>query len=280
LVIFLIWKIVDGALAIHKNKGKDRTMWSQLIVFYLQQGGMGFEEMFIDNKTAEVFNQRQYVIDEEKRLVETERERLFAAKKGKLLENEGDSSPIMNRRSTFLKRTTIIEEPTQEEERRPTSLIINPQKIEMDDRHKLINETSFVQSPGYTFNNDDDGHGSPDRDRIRDVVSNKFGLESHRGGYGSIHDKMKFNLDSPQNSQRMMLAGTNSTRAGNHETLLSLTKVDSNSSPAAARGNEKRLGIDFTKNDESTYDNQNSLIMRNIQKQNISGFSNHMNQNN
>jgi len=63
-----------------------------------------------------------------------------------------------------------------------------------------------------------------------------------------------------------------------------LTKVDSNSSPPAARGNEKRLGIDFNNgdggNDESTYDNQNSFIMRNIQKQNISGFSNHHNNNN
>jgi len=257
-VVFLIIKVVEGASAIRKYQkanptGKNGSLWLQLFVFYMQQAGMGFEEMFIDEKTAEIFNQRQYLIDEDKRLLEHERQRLFTAKKTQILAANDEDSPLAARNSkrvsTFLKRTTIIE-PVEEQEveevKKSPELIIKPQKIEMDGKHKLINETSFAQSPGYTFLNDEQqtSPGAGSRQRIRNVINSKWNLDSPTVG---------LDMDSRPGSSRLML-----------------NKVGSNESPTRNSYGRVDLSYDSVNHD---HQNQNSFILRNIKKHNISNHS-------
>jgi len=185
IVGFLIAKVVNGVIVISQDKNKDRSIWVQLLVFYLQQAGMGFEEIFVDEKAAEIFNQYQYVLEDEKRLIEIERRKIQEAKKNALLSHDEQSSPILNnnseRRSTFLKRNAVNREDEEKEEKEPhenrKGLHLRPQKIEMDSRHKLINETNFSEySPQLTnLNNQEE---SPENQRIRNLVSSKFNLDS------------------------------------------------------------------------------------------------------
>jgi len=255
-VVFLIIKIVEATDAIRKYQkanptGKNVSLWLQLFAYYMQQAGMGFEEMFIDEKTAEILNQRQYLINEDKRLIDDERQKLFTGKKIQLLQANDEDSPLAARNSkrvsTFLKRTTIIEPVEDQEEyvmkKKSPELIIKPQKMEMDDKHKLINETSFNQSPGYTFLNDEQqtSPGAGSHQRIRDVVSNKWNLDSP--------PIASMGLDSRPGSSRLMLnkVGSNESRTDQmHERDLSYDSVNNN------------------------HHNQNSFIMRNIRKHNIS----------
>ena len=57
---FFVWKILNASRIITSHLSKDRSasqaMWIQLVVIYLQQGGMGFEEIFIDLKTKKIFS--------------------------------------------------------------------------------------------------------------------------------------------------------------------------------------------------------------------------------
>jgi len=166
---FLIIKLVDGAVAIQKypDGGKDKSIWLQLLVFYMQQAGMSFEEIFIDSKAAEIFNNYKYVLEHENVVIDSERKRLLGAKKSGLLDQDDQSLPILkkssnDRRNTFLKRSAPKVEEQEievEEEQKSPILQIKPQKIEMDGRDKLLNETNFI---------------GQNREKIRDVVSFKF----------------------------------------------------------------------------------------------------------
>ena len=186
IVGFLIAKVAHGIMVISQNKVQDKSIWLQLLVFYLQQAGMGFEEIFVDEKAAEIFNQHQYVLEDEKRLIELERRKIQEAKKNALLNNDEQSSPTLNnseRRSTFLKRNAGNEEPDKEEkepDEGKKGLNLKPQRIEMDSKHKLINETNFSQqSPLQTFMHADlNDQDSPGNQRIRNLVSSKFNLDS------------------------------------------------------------------------------------------------------
>jgi len=172
IVIFLIAKLVNIIFAIKNYHGtKDKSIWIQLLAVYLQQGGMGFEEIFVDDKAAEALNQYQYVLEDEKTLIESERKKIQEAKKNALLNND-EQSPMLPRNperlATFMKRSPQIEEETvQGEEQKQYGITLKPQKIDMHGKEKLLNDTAF--EPGQPEEN------SPNQ-RVKDVVSSQFNL--------------------------------------------------------------------------------------------------------
>ncbi len=70
-IVFLIVKLFEGARAIDQyimtHPEYPRTIWLQLLVFAGQQGGMGFEEMFVDPEAAKIFNNPKYLIGKRKK---------------------------------------------------------------------------------------------------------------------------------------------------------------------------------------------------------------------
>jgi len=59
-ILFFFAKIINAYRVIRSSMTKDKniskTVWLQLFVIYLQQGGMGFEEVFIDLETKRLFS--------------------------------------------------------------------------------------------------------------------------------------------------------------------------------------------------------------------------------
>jgi len=80
IVIFVI-KIYQAVWAIFKyQRGIKKfipIMWGQLVVYYAQQGGFGFEEMFVDIKNAEILSDSRYMIENEKVRRELESKKLL-----------------------------------------------------------------------------------------------------------------------------------------------------------------------------------------------------------
>jgi len=65
-IVFLVVKIIVGARAIDEyimtHPKYPRTIWLQLFAFVGQQGGMGFEEMFVDPEAEKIFKAPKYLI--------------------------------------------------------------------------------------------------------------------------------------------------------------------------------------------------------------------------
>ncbi len=70
-IVFLIVKLFEGARAIDEyimtHPKYPRTIWLQLFAFVGQQGGMGFEEMFVEPEAEEIFKAPKYMITNVKR---------------------------------------------------------------------------------------------------------------------------------------------------------------------------------------------------------------------
>ena len=81
MMIFLAIKLVDGVRAIRQYQKsqfyKDKTLWVQLLVFVMQQGGMGFEEMFINQDAAKAFKSPEELVENEDARNNVEREKLL-----------------------------------------------------------------------------------------------------------------------------------------------------------------------------------------------------------
>lgn len=66
IVVFLFLKFIQGINAIRNYQSaqpiKHRGLYLQLLVYFAQQTGMGFEEFFIDPQTDAIFNQPKYLV--------------------------------------------------------------------------------------------------------------------------------------------------------------------------------------------------------------------------
>ena len=69
IIAFFLVKLWHGIKTIFiyqmRQQKRDWMMWLQLIVYYLQQGGFGFEEIFIDEEVSKIFNHPDELIKEE-----------------------------------------------------------------------------------------------------------------------------------------------------------------------------------------------------------------------
>ena len=81
IIVFFGIKISQAIYEIFKYQWRIKkfipAMWGQLLVFYAQQGGFGFEEMFVDMKTAEILSDSKYMIENEKVRRELESKKLL-----------------------------------------------------------------------------------------------------------------------------------------------------------------------------------------------------------
>jgi len=152
-LVFLAAKVLETARAIYRYQGKtSKTIWLQLVTYVFQQGGYGFEEMYVEEQAKEILYNPKYLIEDEDAVAKSERDRL---RKERMADLNGKSGNVDGLRkdklSSFFARpssqeTDIDSKPETPLENGPTYKL---NKV-IDPRLRLINETRFnVHSPSH-----------------------------------------------------------------------------------------------------------------------------------
>ena len=176
-IVFLIFKLLGGIkILIQYQRKQPKTQWTiflQLIPLYLQQGGMGFEEMFIDAKAAEAYNQPQYLIKDKEVTAETLGRRPIKTKSGKIFPESASEIPNRQEKANQLysllksqraagketSRNDLGMERTEEVNIKSSgSLVIHPQKVQ-EDKGVSLNNLEETQSYSPTLKALDDAGG-------------------------------------------------------------------------------------------------------------------------
>jgi len=177
-IVFLIFKLLGGIkILIQFISKQPKTQWTiflQLIPLYLQQGGVGFEEMFIDAKAAEAYNQPQYLIKDKEVTAETLGRRPMKTKSGKIFpESAVNETPNRQEKANQLysllksqrnaggkdtSRNDLGMDKTEEVNIKSSgSLVIHPQKVQQEGMS--LNNMEETQSYSPTLKHLDDAGG-------------------------------------------------------------------------------------------------------------------------
>jgi len=165
-IVFLVFKVIGGIKVLFgylSNQPKKQwTIFLQLIPLYLQQGGMGFEEMFIDPKAAEAYNEDRYLIQDKEVTPEMLGRKSAKTKSGRIFpESAVDDLPSREKAARLYSRLKSQRELNDQvsknnfdektEMNSPGSLVIHPQRVE--------EENPFDETPSYspTLKGLDDG---------------------------------------------------------------------------------------------------------------------------
>jgi len=152
-LVFLVAKVLEAAGAIYKFPGKSSaTIWIQLATYIFQQGGYGFEEMYIDQQAKDILYNAKYLIEDEDAVAKNERDRLLRERMTNLNGKSGQVDGLRKGKlSSFFARPSSQE--TDIDSKPETPISSGPtyklNKV-IDPRLKLINETRFnVHSPSH-----------------------------------------------------------------------------------------------------------------------------------
>ena len=184
IIFFFVYRVVEACIAIYKIETTQKyakiTLWPQLLSYFVQAGGMGFEEIFINARVAEILKGSKYLLTQQN--INTapkiqEAQDMFKSTPSQSLKNTnlktknhiGQGSGLYSTffggpetmqkipKESFLDNThtrSSIDLPSDARRLNMTNSFLKPQRLETDTALQLTTEEQFISDlyrPNFEF---------------------------------------------------------------------------------------------------------------------------------